>query len=62
MFLIVARLSRRARTIPRKSPLTSVRSRFHRDVAARPHRDPDPRLSERGRVVDAVARHGDRST
>ena len=39
---IVARDSRRARTMPRRSPFTSVMPRaLHRDVGARAHRDAD---------------------
>ena len=50
----------RARTMPRRSPFTSVTPALsHRDVGAGAHRDADVGLRERGRVVDAVARHRD---
>ena len=59
MLRMVARLSLRARTIPRRSPLTSVTPRaFHGDVGAGAHGDADIGLRQRGGVVDAVAGHG----
>ena len=62
MFRIVARLSLRARTIPRRSPLTSVTAgALHRDVGAGAHRDADMRLGQSRGVVDPVAGHRDDS-
>ena len=60
MFRIVARLNRRARTMPRRSPFTSVTpGAFDRDVRAGAHGDADIGLRQRGRIVDAVAGHRD---
>ena len=60
MFFIVARLSRRARTMPRKIAFDERHVRaLHRDVGAGSHRDADVGLRERRRVVDAVAGHRD---
>ena len=54
----VARDRRRARTMPRRSPLTRViAGALDRDVGAGAHRDADGRLRQRRRVVDAVAGH-----
>ena len=62
MLATVARESRRARTIPRRSPLHERDAgALDRDVGARAHRDPDVRRRQRGRVVDAVAGHRDRA-
>ena len=60
MFRIVARLSRRARTMPRRSPLQQRDAgALDRDVGAGAHRDADRRFGQRRRVVDAVAGHRD---
>ena len=46
--------------MPRRSPLTQRDARaFDRDIGAGAHRDSDRGFRERGRVVDAVAGHGD---
>ena len=46
--------------MPRRSPLNERHaSALHRHVGACSHRDTHIRLSERWRIVDAVARHGD---
>ena len=56
----VARLSRIASAAARRSPLTSVRSDgLDRHVGAGADREPEVGLGERGRVVHAVAHHGD---
>ena len=60
MFVIVARLRRRARTMPRRSPLTSVTPALSMATSVPvPMAMPDLRLRQRRRVVDAVARHRD---
>ena len=57
---MVARLSRRARTMPRRSPLTSVMPALSMATSVPvPMAMPDICLRQRGRVVDAIAGHGD---
>ena len=58
MFRMVARLSRRARTMPRRSPFDERDSgALHRHVGAGAHGDADLRLGQGRGVVDAVAGH-----
>ena len=60
MLRIVACDSWRARTMPIRSPLSSVTpGALHRHVGAGAHRDADVGCRQGGRIVDAVARHGD---
>ncbi len=60
MLRIVARDSRRARTMPVRSPLSERDAgALHRDVGAGAHGDADIGRGERRRVVDAVAGHRD---
>ena len=57
---MVASDSRRARTMPTRSPLSSViAGAFDRDIGAGAHGDADFGRGQRRRVVDAVAGHGD---
>ena len=59
MLVMVARLSRRARTIPRRSPFNECDAgAFHGDIGAGAHGDAHLGLGESRRVVDAVAGHG----
>ena len=62
MLRITAWLSRRARTIPPRSPLTSVTAALYRHVGPGAHRDPDIRCGQSRCIVDAVARHSDSAT
>ena len=60
MLRIVARLRRRARTMPAQVALHQRDAgALHRHVGAGAHRDADVGLRQRRRVVDAVAGHGD---
>ena len=60
MLLMVARLSRRARTTPRRSPLTRVTPALSIATSVPvPIAMPTCGLGQRRRVVDAVAGHGD---
>ena len=57
---MVAADRRRARTMPLRSPLTSVTPALsHGHVGAGAHGDADIGGGQRRRVVDAVAGHGD---
>ena len=57
---MVARLSVRARAMPRRSPREQRDARaFDGDVGSRSHGDADIGLRERGSVVHSVACHGD---
>ena len=59
MFRIVARESRRARTMPRRSPFTSVTPALSIATSVPvPIAMPTSARRQRGRVVDAVAGHG----
>ena len=63
MLRIVACDSRRAATMPRRSPLSSVTPEdFDRDIRSRAHRNPDVGSRKRRGVVDPVAGHGDDPT
>lgn len=60
MLCIVAHDTVCARTMPIKSPFSSVMPvNLHRHVGAGPHRDADMGRGQRGGIVDAVARHRD---
>ena len=63
MFLIVARLRRRAFAMPRRSPLTSVTPALSIATSVPvPHGDSDLCLGKGWGVIDSVAGHGDDSS
>ena len=58
MLRMVPRLRRRARAMPRRSPLHEGHaSALHRHIRACPHGNPDLRLRQGWRVVDAIPSH-----